>query len=340
MKWGISMVKQEDIAKILNISRTTVARAINGSDNISPVTKEKVLTLCKELGYSRNPISSSLALKKKKNIYAFIVKTRNPNYSLEIKLGFERAQKEFGVYKYQINIIETDIDKPEEQLQILKEVLKRDDVEGVIIIPLLKDEIRRIKKERPKVTFIALDLILDEYTYSVYSNYYKTGRITANIVLNMLNKGEKLLLVDTEDDRISSKQYFNGFFSKVKESDKCKLVGPIYQDNLKDNIDKFIDENITEDIRALYSSRFLVDIVRSLNNRKWNSIKIVDNGDSDLIKEMMKEEKIAATVVQKYSELGYLAAKYMFEYLYKDIKPLKINSELESVILFKENLIP
>lgn len=43
MKWGIPMVKQEDIAKILNISRTTVARAINGSDNINPVTKEKVL---------------------------------------------------------------------------------------------------------------------------------------------------------------------------------------------------------------------------------------------------------------------------------------------------------
>ena len=85
------MVKQEDIARILNISRTTVARALNGSENINPETKEKVLKLSEELGYSRNPISTSLALKKKKNIYAFIVKTRNLNYSKEIKKSSKRV---------------------------------------------------------------------------------------------------------------------------------------------------------------------------------------------------------------------------------------------------------
>ena len=130
------MVKQEDIARILNISRTTVARALNGSENINPETKEKVLKLSEELGYSRNPISTSLALKKKKNIYAFIVKTRNLNYSKEIKKGFKRAQKEFEFYKYQLNIIETDIDKPEEQLDSLINILKTEDVEGIIITPL------------------------------------------------------------------------------------------------------------------------------------------------------------------------------------------------------------
>lgn len=333
------MVKQDDIAKILNISRTTVARALNGNGSISPDTKEKVLKLCEELGYSRNPISTSLALKKKRNIYAFIVKTRNLNYSKEIKQGFKRAQKEFEFYKYQLNVIETDIDRPEEQLELLNNILKTEEVEGIIITPLLKDEIKSIKKNNPKVTFMALDLPLDEFTYSVCSNYFKSGRITADIVLNILNDGDKILLIDTDDDRISSKLSFNGFLSKVNESNKCEIVGPIYQKNLKDNIEICLDENLTNDIKAIYSSRFLVNIVKSIYKRKRYNIKIVDNGTSDVTKELIKNNKIVATVAQKYSELGYLAAKHMFEYLCKDIKPVKMNNELDSIILFRENFI-
>lgn len=334
------MVKQDDIAKMLNISRTTVARALNGSESISPDTKEKILKLCEELGYSRNPISTSLALKKKRNIYAFIVKTRNLNYSKEIKQGFKRAQKEFEFYKCQLNIIETDIDKPEEQLELLNNIIKTEDVEGIIITPLLKDEIKRVKRDNPKITFIALDLPLDDFTYSVCSNYFKSGRITADILLNVLNKGDKILLIDTDDDRISSKLSFNGFLSKVKESDKCEIVGPVYQKSLKDNIETCLDENLTEDIKAVYSSRFLVNIVKSICKRKKYHIKVVDNGTSDITRELIKNNKVIATVAQKYPELGYLAAKNMFEYLCKDIKPLKINNELDSVILFKENFMP
>lgn len=332
------MVRQSDIAKILNISRTTVARALNGKGSINPDTKEKILSLCEELGYAKNPISTSLALKKSKSIYAFIVKTKKEVYSNSIKEGFEKAQNEFKFYKYKINIIETDIDKPKEQVKILKNILNSEQVDGVIIIPLLKDEIIKIKKENDKTVFMALDMPLDKSTYSVYSNYFKAGRITANILLNSLNKGEKILIIDTEDDRISSKLVFEGFYSKVMESKKCEIVGPIFQDNLKSNIDDVLENNLTEDISALYSSRFLVDIVERAISRGNKNLKIVDNGFSNATKQLIKNEKVIATVAQKHSELGYLVAKYMFEYLYKDAKPKKINNEYENIILFKENL--
>ncbi|MGG7142141.1 substrate-binding domain-containing protein [Clostridium nigeriense] len=332
------MIRQSDIAKMLNISRTTVARALNGKGSINPDTKEKILTLCEELGYAKNPISTSLALKKSKSIYAFIVKTKKEVYSNSIKEGFEKAQNEFKFYKYKINIIETDIDEPKEQVKILKNILKSEQVDGVIIIPLLKDEIIKIKKENDKTVFMALDMPLDKNTYSVYSNYFKAGRITANILLNALNKGDKILLIDTEDDRISSKLVFEGFYSKVMESKKCEIVGPIFQSNLKSNIDNILENNLTKDISALYSSRFLVDIVERAISIGNENLKIVDNGFSNATKQLIKNEKVIATVAQKHSELGYLVAKYMFEYLYKDVKPKKNNNEYENVILFKENL--
>ncbi|QIW10006.1 LacI family DNA-binding transcriptional regulator [Francisella sp. LA112445] len=92
------MATQKDIAKKLNISRTTVSRALMGNGSIRPETKQKVLNLAKNLGYSKNLIGSSLATKKIKKIYAFIINSVNENYCLDIKDGLLRASRELKNY--------------------------------------------------------------------------------------------------------------------------------------------------------------------------------------------------------------------------------------------------
>lgn len=332
------MIRQEDIAKKLNISRTTVARALNGTGSINPETREKILKTCEELGYKRNPISSSLALKKKKNIYAFVVKAKNNYYANDIKLGFKKAQGEFKFYKYHLNIIETDIDSPLKQLEELKGVIAKGDIDGVIITPLLKDEIKLLKNKNPQIFFIALDLPLDNSTFNIYSNYYRSGRITAELLQNILNPGEEILLIDTEDDRISSKPYYNGFYEKIVGDNICKISEIVYQSDLKNNIDKVIKNNLTDNIKSIYSSRFLVEIVEYVIKNTDRRLKIVANGLSDNTRKLIESNDIIATVREKYKELGYISAKVMFEHIYKGIKPKCINIELESEIILKENL--
>ena len=60
------MITQKEIAEKLGISRTTVARAINGSPLIKEETKRKVMKLIKEMNYEKNIVGSSLAEKKNK----------------------------------------------------------------------------------------------------------------------------------------------------------------------------------------------------------------------------------------------------------------------------------
>lgn len=65
------MVTQKEIAEKLGISRTTVARAINGSPLIKEETKKKILELVKETNYEKNYVGSSLAGKKNKKSLCF-----------------------------------------------------------------------------------------------------------------------------------------------------------------------------------------------------------------------------------------------------------------------------
>ena len=66
------MVTQDDIAKNLNITRTTVARALSGK-LVSESTRKMVLEEAERLGYVKNPVAAGLALNKGRTVYAFII---------------------------------------------------------------------------------------------------------------------------------------------------------------------------------------------------------------------------------------------------------------------------
>ncbi|BDG36131.1 LacI family DNA-binding transcriptional regulator [Saccharococcus caldoxylosilyticus] len=65
------MVTIKDIAKLANVSHTTVSRALNGSPNIKPDTKKKILEIAARLNYTPNYTAKSLVLQKSYTIGLF-----------------------------------------------------------------------------------------------------------------------------------------------------------------------------------------------------------------------------------------------------------------------------
>lgn len=53
-------VTTNDIARICNVSRTTVIRALNDQGRISSETKERILNTAKELGYRPDLLARGL----------------------------------------------------------------------------------------------------------------------------------------------------------------------------------------------------------------------------------------------------------------------------------------
>ncbi len=65
--------KLKDIAEALNVSITTVSRALNNKTDINPTTKQSILAMAKELNYKPNNLALSLRKSSTLNVVGVIV---------------------------------------------------------------------------------------------------------------------------------------------------------------------------------------------------------------------------------------------------------------------------
>lgn len=159
----------KDIARLANVSITTVSRVINNkSEGISEATRSKILEIIKETNYQPNTIARGLVTKKTKSIGLIIPDITNPFFP-DIARGVEDSA---NIYGYNVFLCNTDdkIDKENDYIKALKEKY----VDGIIFtsssiteskhiseimnnnIPIVMID-RYIKPERRKICGVFLD---------------------------------------------------------------------------------------------------------------------------------------------------------------------------------------
>jgi LacI family transcriptional regulator len=81
-------MNQKDIAKLAGVSSATVSRVINGDDNVTPDTFNKVRQIIDEYGYVHNAIARNLKKSSTKTIGYLIPDIKNPFFT-SVLVGFE-----------------------------------------------------------------------------------------------------------------------------------------------------------------------------------------------------------------------------------------------------------
>ncbi|MFZ5968563.1 MAG: LacI family DNA-binding transcriptional regulator [Bacillota bacterium] len=132
----------KDIAKIANVSHTTVSRALNDSSLITQETKERIRKIAQELNYTPNYSAKSLVLDKSYNIGLFfstLNKGTSPHFFYETVRGVNQIIKD----KY--NLIVRGIDDYQDYHSI-----NRKSFDGIIVMsqspkdnPFLYDVIKK-----------------------------------------------------------------------------------------------------------------------------------------------------------------------------------------------------
>lgn len=116
----------KDIARKAHVSHTTVSRALNDKSRIKDVTKEKILSIAKELNYRPNFIARSLVMRRTKTLGLVITTISNPFYT-ELAQGIEATAISLG---YNIILCSTNYDLSAEKRYI--DMLRSKEVDGII----------------------------------------------------------------------------------------------------------------------------------------------------------------------------------------------------------------
>ena len=88
-------VTLKDVAKAAGVSYATVSRALSGSPQIGSDTRERIIKLCDEMGYTTNYVARSMVMKKT-DLIGLVVPSIDNQFMSELAYYAEMSARSHG----------------------------------------------------------------------------------------------------------------------------------------------------------------------------------------------------------------------------------------------------
>lgn len=247
----------KDVAKMADVSISTVSRVINDSKPVSPEARRRVLKAIEVLDYKPNEVARSLVTKKS-NLIGVIVNDIGSTYVSSILRGVEEIGR---MYKYDI-LLSSSYGEPEVEVKFAKLLLQKQ-VEGIIVISDTLNTKLLYRLEESNIPYINVNRFynVDEH-YTVGVNHKEATYQVTNYLVENGHKNIGLVYVRKDFDRTEEKIKEEGYLKAIKENGLEKnTVGieGIQEKDIVDNIDK-IEEKIKNGVTAFVTTQDEVGI--------------------------------------------------------------------------------
>ena len=315
----------KEIARRANVSIATVDRVLHNRNGVSKQTKDKILSIIKELNYEPNLLAQRLASRKILRLATLIPEVSNETSFWDAPLeGIEQADKEikqFGIiidkYFYDQNKIESFV----EQTRIILESKP----DGILLAPsFIEESVRFTDKCRQlNIPYVLIDSDLPNEGSLSYigPNLYHSGYLAAHLVSYLIEKGEKILLVnisreiDNHHHLLKKEEGFRAYFDKHKPADKIIKIDIRNTDSK--SIEKFLSSAFTdhEDIRVVFVTNSRVSKVAHFIESINKEVILIGY---DFLKEnieYMDKGIIDFLVCQKPKQQGYRGLISLYQHL-------------------------
>ena len=315
----------KEIARRANVSIATVDRVLHNRNGVSKQTKDKILSIIKELNYEPNLLAQRLASRKILRLATLIPEVSNETSFWDAPLeGIEQADKEikqFGIiidkYFYDQNKIESFV----EQTRIILESKP----DGILLAPSFIEESVRFTDKCRQLTipYVLIDSDLPNEGSLSYigPNLYHSGYLAAHLVSYLIEKGEKILLVnisreiDNHHHLLKKEEGFRAYFDKYKPADKIIKIDIRNTDSK--SIEKFLSSAFTdhEDIRVVFVTNSRVSKVAHFIESINKEVILIGY---DFLKEnieYMDKGIIDFLVCQKPKQQGYRGLISLYQHL-------------------------
>lgn len=206
----------KDVARLAEVSISTVSRVINDSKPVSPEVRKKVLKIIDEIGYKPNEIARSLVTKKS-FLIGVIVSDIGHSYVAEMVRGIEEIGK---MYHYDILLCSSygDISAQKKYVQLLNSK----QVAGIIMIgEKLNIKIKEnIKALKIPFVYLSRDSIPEDVS-SVHVENYSAAYEMTSYLMSLGHKGIAFL-GDIDESNTMEIQKLNGYRDALLEEDDMK----------------------------------------------------------------------------------------------------------------------
>lgn len=307
----------KQLAKELNLSFSTVSKALRDSHEISAATKTKVLAKAKELNYQVNPLASSFRKQKSKTIAVIIPEVVNGFFGRVIN-GIESIAQEKG-YHVLIYLTHEDMQK---EVSITK-LLQNGRVDGIMIsLSEQTSDTAHLEeltaKELPLVFFDRIAEHID--VPKVVTDDFQCG---VNATEHLLATGCKRVAILSISQKLSiSSQRLNGYLEalknhKIKQENSLIISCDRDEENNNELIRKLLKRKNRPDgifaaVEKLAISTY--EICSELNLSIPGDIKIITLSNSYMAGLLNPS---LTTIKQPAFEMGREAAAILFKLIEK-----------------------
>lgn len=308
----------QDIARELNITASTVSRALNDHPKIKQSTKKLVWKVAKELNYQPNTIASSLR-KGKVNTVGMIVPRINRHFFSNVITGVESVLNPAG-YNLIICQSEESFEKEKQNIQTL--IANR--VSGILIsISIETQSVMHLEKAiNNQIPVVMYDRISNELNVNKVENDDEAG--SYDLTIHLLEQGYKnIIWIGGPHSSFIYRNRYSGYAKALTEAnlDAGEMIcfeGIPTQKVALEYMNHFIENNALPDAIFVASDYMAIGVIQALQEKGFEIPK-------DVAVAGYSNEPFAAlispklTTVEQFSEeMGRATAKLLLDQIESD----------------------
>lgn len=339
----------KDIAKQANVSIGTVDRVLHNRSEVSTNTREQVLKIIDELGYTPNVLAKSLASKVKYTIAVLIPDPSvNPYWEKPLE-GIKAAAREIKKFNFELQIATFDYSNENSFIE-KSDAIINSNPSGFIFAPVFyESSLKLIEKcDHLELPYVFFDVFIENCKNLAYfgQNSVQSGYLAARLMSYSLDKGINHIYI-VKPLNPSAPVYHLSLREKGFSS---FFAGEFNQRTILHSMDVNISSPsiLVESLDAIFSSVNKPSGLFVANSRvhlvaryfEKNNIKDVILIGYDLLMqniEYLEKGIIRFLICQKPEEQGYKGVFSLFNHLFLKKPVDKLNYSPIDIIM-KENI--
>ncbi len=339
------MVTIKDIAKLANVSRGTVDRALNNKAGIKAETRENIINIAKALNYEPNEIGKALVLRNKIKLGFILEPISNPFFG-EILKGVNESAKELNKKGISTEVYVMNTYEEEEQIELIRK-LKKSKVNGLALTAIdsenIRNELDECETNGIKVVTCNTDITHCQRTCFIGTDHEKSARVAAELLGKLVSERGEFLVVIGYRYILAHRQRLKGFEDKIREeypSIHIRKVIEVEEDD-KIALSKTLEslENIP-DINGIYiAGNGILGVANAIKMKnKSQLIKVIAYDYASYTVDLVKEGVIDAVICQEPVKQGYFALRILYDLIISGKQPKNEFLATSIDIRLKENI--